>query len=193
MGSAERFWTERVLNRYPDTDGGELGPLQGKIVGALLFVWFIVFLALVFGKKILAKVTWVTVVGPILLMFVLIIQTTQLEGASEGIPSESRARTLPASRAQPAEQEGDTSHLAGRTFFLICTSRHRVLHRQVRRLQASKPGGVGDGVLADPLLALAGDGHHHSIAHAMLCSALLCSALLCSALLCSAMPCHAMP
>jgi SNF family Na+-dependent transporter len=39
----ERFWNERVLNKYPnDPGGGELGPLQGKIVGALFFVWFLV-------------------------------------------------------------------------------------------------------------------------------------------------------
>ena len=56
VGSAERYWTEEVLNRYPDTDGGELGPLQGKIVGALFFVWFVVFVSLVFGKQVLAKV-----------------------------------------------------------------------------------------------------------------------------------------
>lgn len=43
VGSAERFWNERVLNKYPnDPGGGELGPLQGKIVGALFFVWFLV-------------------------------------------------------------------------------------------------------------------------------------------------------
>ena len=52
-----------MLNRYPDTDGGELGPLQGKIVGALFFVWFVVFVSLVFGKQVLAKVCQFAVVA----------------------------------------------------------------------------------------------------------------------------------
>ena len=34
------------------------------LAGALLGVWALVFLSLVFGKAVLAKVTWVTVVRP---------------------------------------------------------------------------------------------------------------------------------
>ena len=34
------------------------------VTGALLGVWALVFLSLVFGKAVLAKVTWVTVVRP---------------------------------------------------------------------------------------------------------------------------------
>ena len=37
---------------------------QPLVAGALLGVWALVFLSLVFGKAVLAKVTWVTVVRP---------------------------------------------------------------------------------------------------------------------------------
>ena len=37
---------------------------QPMVAGALLGVWALVFLSLVFGKAVLAKVTWVTVVRP---------------------------------------------------------------------------------------------------------------------------------
>ena len=37
---------------------------QPMVAGALLGVWALVFLSLVFGKAVLAKVTWVTVVCP---------------------------------------------------------------------------------------------------------------------------------
>ena len=37
---------------------------QPLVAGALLGVWALVFLSLVFGKAVLAKVTWVTVVCP---------------------------------------------------------------------------------------------------------------------------------
>ena len=37
-------------------------PKSNRIAGALLGVWTLVFLSLVFGKAVLAKVTWVTVV-----------------------------------------------------------------------------------------------------------------------------------
>ena len=55
------------------------------MASGLLFVWIFTFFALAFGKSILAKVTSVTVIGPVLLLAVLVGQTATLPGASDGI------------------------------------------------------------------------------------------------------------
>ena len=60
--ASEYFWAHVVLNKFDRLEG--LGPVQPMVAGALLGVWALVFLSLVFGKAVLAKVTWVTVVRP---------------------------------------------------------------------------------------------------------------------------------
>jgi len=82
-GSTLSYWKESVLNQH-NADKG-LGDVQWKLAVALLAVTVICFFSLAFGKKILAKVTWVTVISPIVLLFVLLIRASQLEGASAGI------------------------------------------------------------------------------------------------------------
>jgi len=96
---ASFFWRSNVLNKYDPlgvvdnhtTDvkehliGQPLGGVQGNLAGGLFVVWLIVFFALAFGKDVLAKVTYVTVVGPVVLMVIMVFQTTQMEGAGEGI------------------------------------------------------------------------------------------------------------
>lgn len=82
MGS-ESYWNVDVLNKY--STGSELGPLQWKLVVSLLFVYILVYFAVGFGKKILAKITWVTVIGPVVLMIILFFRTVGLPGASDGI------------------------------------------------------------------------------------------------------------
>eukprot|EP00928_Gymnodinium_smaydae_P032909 TRINITY_DN23724_c0_g2_i1.p1 TRINITY_DN23724_c0_g2~~TRINITY_DN23724_c0_g2_i1.p1 ORF type:complete len:624 (-),score=28.83 TRINITY_DN23724_c0_g2_i1:299-2170(-) len=79
------FWMIDVLNSYPEKEGFGFGPLQVQTVVALLWVWTILFVSLAFGKHVLEKVTWITVVGPILLMCVLLIRVSQLNGAWEGV------------------------------------------------------------------------------------------------------------
>jgi SNF family Na+-dependent transporter len=74
-----------VLKGYDDYAGKGLGPVQWKLALALLVVWLIVFASLAFGKKILTKVTWVTVVGPIVMLVVLLLRSVTLEGAGDGI------------------------------------------------------------------------------------------------------------
>lgn len=85
-GDSARYWHEDVLNSYNgEYDGHLLGPVQWKIAVALLLVWAIVCVSIVFGKEMLAKVTWVTVVGPIVMLFVLLARAVTLDGASDGI------------------------------------------------------------------------------------------------------------
>eukprot|EP00929_Paragymnodinium_shiwhaense_P006286 TRINITY_DN10948_c0_g1_i1.p1 TRINITY_DN10948_c0_g1~~TRINITY_DN10948_c0_g1_i1.p1 ORF type:complete len:658 (-),score=60.11 TRINITY_DN10948_c0_g1_i1:529-2400(-) len=86
--AAEKYWRHDVLNKYSSLDGmglGDVGGVQPKLVAGLLSVWIIVFFALAFGKEVLAKVTWVTVIGPIVLLLLLLVQAVQLEGAGDGI------------------------------------------------------------------------------------------------------------
>jgi len=86
LNPALTYWQDDVLQAYTgDLSGHGLGPLQWHLTAALLFVWLIVFLSLAFGKHILAKVTWVTVVGPVLMLIMLLVQSTTLEGAGSGI------------------------------------------------------------------------------------------------------------
>jgi len=87
-GSASAtYWNEDVLNRFPAEDQGPngLGPLSWKTSIALLAVWIIVFFAIAFGKKVLAKVTWVTVVGPVLMLVVLLFRVAFLNASDEGV------------------------------------------------------------------------------------------------------------
>ncbi|CAK0846584.1 unnamed protein product [Prorocentrum cordatum] len=80
------YWNDEVLNSYDgDYDGVGLGPVQWKIAVALLVVWIVVYLSLAFGKDILTKVTWVTVVGPVVMLLILLARALTLDGASDGI------------------------------------------------------------------------------------------------------------
>ena len=48
-------------------------------------MWIITFFSVSFGKKLLAKITYVTVLMPVVLMIVLLIVTVRQPGASDGI------------------------------------------------------------------------------------------------------------
>ncbi|CAE8623352.1 unnamed protein product [Polarella glacialis] len=82
---SKNYFNAEVLNGYDDYIDKGLGPVQWKLALALLVVWLIVFASLAFGKKILTKVTWVTVVGPIVMLVVLLIRSVTLDGAADGI------------------------------------------------------------------------------------------------------------
>eukprot|EP00929_Paragymnodinium_shiwhaense_P059041 TRINITY_DN29558_c0_g1_i1.p1 TRINITY_DN29558_c0_g1~~TRINITY_DN29558_c0_g1_i1.p1 ORF type:complete len:639 (-),score=145.59 TRINITY_DN29558_c0_g1_i1:322-2238(-) len=80
------YWRDSILNAVQEgEDQPGLGAIQWHLVAALFVVWLMVFFALAFGKKILEKVTWVTVVGPIVLLIVLLVRTAFLPGAAEGV------------------------------------------------------------------------------------------------------------
>mmetsp|Transcript_74076 Transcript_74076/g.205814 ORF Transcript_74076/g.205814 Transcript_74076/m.205814 type:complete len:599 (-) Transcript_74076:37-1833(-) len=80
------YWQNDVLNNYDKNyDGVGFGGVQWNLAIALLVVWLIVFFSVAFGKDVLAKVTWVTVVGPVVMLFVLLIRAVFLDGAADGI------------------------------------------------------------------------------------------------------------
>lgn len=91
LGSASsaEYWNTGVLNRFPAevaTTGSQgLGPIQWELTIGLLAVWIIVFFAVGFGKKVLSKVTWVTVLMPIGLLLILLFRVAFLEAAGEGV------------------------------------------------------------------------------------------------------------
>merc|ERR1712232_602310 len=67
------YWRNSVLNLPTETeDVAGLGGVQWPIALGLFVVWLMVFFALAFGKKALEKVTWVTVVAPIVLLIFLL-------------------------------------------------------------------------------------------------------------------------
>jgi SNF family Na+-dependent transporter len=80
---AQRFWFQNVLNR--DTNHSGPGGIQGQLAFSLLLFWGIVFWCVSFGKKILSKITFVTVLLPVVLMLILVCRTVFLAGAWDGI------------------------------------------------------------------------------------------------------------
>jgi len=79
------YWNSEVLNRYPDYVNRSLGPVEWKLAVSNLFMWIIVFFSIAFGKHFLNKVTWVTVLAPVIMLFVLIIRTSSLDGSDDGV------------------------------------------------------------------------------------------------------------
>eukprot|EP01061_Rhynchopus_euleeides_P047648 TRINITY_DN967_c0_g1_i1.p1 TRINITY_DN967_c0_g1~~TRINITY_DN967_c0_g1_i1.p1 ORF type:complete len:696 (+),score=171.12 TRINITY_DN967_c0_g1_i1:44-2089(+) len=87
---SEHFWYNEVLVRFPyeDVKNGDfsgLGTPQWHIIIGNLAVYIIVYLALFRGMEASAKVTYVTVGLPIILMVILFFKSITLEGAGDGI------------------------------------------------------------------------------------------------------------
>jgi len=86
IGDSAKYWNVNVLNNYAGNyDGVGLGGIHWQLAVALLVVWLIIALSVAFGKQILAKVTWVTVLGPVFLLIVLLVRSVMLDGAADGI------------------------------------------------------------------------------------------------------------
>jgi len=81
------YWNNDILNRYPDLNDkpAGLGPLQGHLVASLLVLWIIIFFSVTFGKEVLSKITYVTVIMPLVLLCIFVARTVFLEGAGDGI------------------------------------------------------------------------------------------------------------
>jgi len=86
---AESFWLNNVLGTVDEqVDGSSisgLGSVQGNLVGALFAFWLIVFMTVGFGREILAKITYITVLVPVGMMVIIVIRTVFLEGAGDGL------------------------------------------------------------------------------------------------------------
>jgi len=59
--AAIKYWEEDVLNKFTEEEletreAGDLGGIQGHIVGALFVTWFIGFISMAFGKELVHKV-----------------------------------------------------------------------------------------------------------------------------------------
>jgi len=69
------------------TVGDDLKPtrLVWANVGYSLIVWAIIFLCVTFGVKVTGQITYFTVGAPILLLFVFLVRSLTLEGASMGV------------------------------------------------------------------------------------------------------------
>jgi SNF family Na+-dependent transporter len=85
-GSSDYF-RNTILNKYDNLDDAPsgAGPIQWHLALGLFVLWVTIFLAVAFGKKLLAKVTYVTVIMPVVLMLVLVFRTAFLPGAGDGI------------------------------------------------------------------------------------------------------------
>jgi len=84
--AAEDYWANSVLNRWPNGGEGQfLGGIQMPVALGLFIVHLMNFAAVAFGTEVLEKVTWVTVVGPLVLLAILLVQALRLDGAMDGI------------------------------------------------------------------------------------------------------------
>ena len=83
---AESFWTNSILNSYDDlSQASGLGPIQANLATSLILFWVMVFMTVGFGRDVLAKITYVTVLLPVLIITILVLRTGFLEGAKDGI------------------------------------------------------------------------------------------------------------
>ncbi|KAL7454735.1 hypothetical protein ACHAWC_006343 [Mediolabrus comicus] len=82
----KKYWEEDVLGKLPTPNLIKgLGGFEGEMLVALSVFWVIIFVSVAFGKNVLAKITYVTVTMPIVLMFVLLIVAVRQPGANLGI------------------------------------------------------------------------------------------------------------
>ena len=92
---AESFWNDFVLRNGSISSNGDgnsdgeiddgLGPIQWNLASSLIVFWVIAFLSVAYGKEVLAKITYVTVILPIVLLVILVVRTLFLDGAMDGI------------------------------------------------------------------------------------------------------------
>ena len=83
-------WIENSEDHWYSTILGQNGKhgesfIQWHLLVSYIAVWVIIFLSISFGKEILSKVTYVTVIAPVVLILILVIRTSTLPGAGNGI------------------------------------------------------------------------------------------------------------
>jgi len=75
--AAQKYWYDDVLNNFSPEElstrsNGDLGGLNGSVVGALAVTWFLTFMAMAFGKDLVEQITRVTVIAPIFIMILMV-------------------------------------------------------------------------------------------------------------------------
>ncbi|KAI3381421.1 hypothetical protein SNEBB_000866 [Seison nebaliae] len=80
---SENYFRRTLLNTSDSMD--DTGTISGKLVGALVVSWIIVFLCMVKGIKSSGKVVYFTALFPYLVLVILGIKGWTLDGAKEGI------------------------------------------------------------------------------------------------------------
>lgn len=73
------------ITSIKEREPGDLGGFNGSVVGAIFFTWLLTFMAMVFGKELVDKISRVTVIGPVVLMIVMVAAANTLPGSSDGI------------------------------------------------------------------------------------------------------------
>ncbi|KAJ9459803.1 Sodium-dependent nutrient amino acid transporter 1 [Diplonema papillatum] len=82
---AEYYWRSTILGQDVENETSGLGDMQGHLVLALFVTYVFIFAAVVKGISVGAKLIYVTVIVPVLMMLVLLVRALMLEGAAEGI------------------------------------------------------------------------------------------------------------
>uniref|UniRef100_A0A0X3P7Z8 Sodium-and chloride-dependent betaine transporter n=1 Tax=Schistocephalus solidus TaxID=70667 RepID=A0A0X3P7Z8_SCHSO len=77
------YWERRVLGLSPGID--TVGTVRWELALCLLLTWVIVFLCIFQGIRASSKILYFTAPSPLILMFILLIRTAMLDGASMGM------------------------------------------------------------------------------------------------------------
>ncbi|XP_064647576.1 sodium- and chloride-dependent creatine transporter 1-like [Lineus longissimus] len=80
---AEEYFTNRFLQASPDVL--EFGAVNWELLLALITVWTLSFLSLIFGHYSLGKVAFFTSVGPFAIVLALTVRGCTLPGATDGL------------------------------------------------------------------------------------------------------------
>ncbi|KAF6206322.1 hypothetical protein GE061_017553 [Apolygus lucorum] len=79
----EEFWEQRVLRQSNGIT--EVGGMQWELLGCLLCGWIIVYSVIYRGLHQSGKVIWFTALFPYVVLFILLVRSVTLDGASDGL------------------------------------------------------------------------------------------------------------
>eukprot|EP01059_Diplonema_ambulator_P000845 TRINITY_DN10676_c0_g1_i2.p1 TRINITY_DN10676_c0_g1~~TRINITY_DN10676_c0_g1_i2.p1 ORF type:complete len:703 (+),score=178.68 TRINITY_DN10676_c0_g1_i2:28-2109(+) len=83
--TAELYWYTDILGLGPNDDVSGLGAIQWHVVVGIVVTYMIVYVAVFRGITVGAKITYVTVGVPCVLVVILCIRALALEGAGDGV------------------------------------------------------------------------------------------------------------
>lgn len=83
--ASQQYWERFVLNIGNTTGIDNLGKMQWRIVTALAFTWFCIFLCVFQGIKTIGKVVYFTATFPYIILLAFLVQGAMLDGADYGL------------------------------------------------------------------------------------------------------------